>query len=322
MVCAIIGAGQLGSRHLQGLLKFDQFNLSIYVIDKSKQSLHIAKSRQMEVEHCHEVTFTQNLELLPEKIDFVVLATSSNVREEIALVLLSNFIIKYLILEKVLFPDLEAYKNVKKALQGSKTKCFVNHPRRMYSSYKNLKERLRAGTLFFQVVGSNWGLACNGLHFIDLFSFLLGSDPVFLDCSGLDSRVIKSKRVGYIEVLGTIRGKLENGSEFMLHSANEELVLPAISITGIEQRFHIQESSTPLIFSFDARSHYDPVRSVFNMEYQSDLTHQILLELIETGASSLTGYEESARAHTLFIQNILEHYNNINNTSLKSLPIT
>ena len=41
-ISLIIGAGQLGSRHLQGLLKLTQEQV-VYVLDPSNDSLSIAK---------------------------------------------------------------------------------------------------------------------------------------------------------------------------------------------------------------------------------------------------------------------------------------
>ena len=48
MNCAIIGAGQLGSRHLQGLLSYKKESLNIFIIDPSDDSLFIAKQRALE----------------------------------------------------------------------------------------------------------------------------------------------------------------------------------------------------------------------------------------------------------------------------------
>ena len=51
---AIIGAGQLGSRHLQGL-KLAKLPIKIQVVDSSAESLAVAKSRYEEVVTNHKV---------------------------------------------------------------------------------------------------------------------------------------------------------------------------------------------------------------------------------------------------------------------------
>ena len=106
MNCAIIGAGQLGSRHLQGLLSYKKESLNIFIIDPSDDSLFIAKQRALELEHKHSLTFTDSFQELPKHLDFVVIATNSKVRFVVMEILLQHASVSYLILEKVLFPDL------------------------------------------------------------------------------------------------------------------------------------------------------------------------------------------------------------------------
>src|SRR5690554_3304897 len=97
----IIGAGQLGSRHLQGMLKYDNQLQSIYIIDPSKDALNISKERAYEIEHNHQLIFQQDWNDLPATFDVVIIATNSNVREKVITQLLNNYEVKHLILEKV-----------------------------------------------------------------------------------------------------------------------------------------------------------------------------------------------------------------------------
>jgi len=76
----LIDAGQLGSRHLQGLLKYKESQI-VYVIDLSPASLEIAKQRACEVEHKHIVYYKESWEDIPHFFDLVIIATNSNVRE-------------------------------------------------------------------------------------------------------------------------------------------------------------------------------------------------------------------------------------------------
>ncbi|MCV3262394.1 Gfo/Idh/MocA family oxidoreductase [Vibrio harveyi] len=61
----IIGAGQLGSRHLQALAQLDD-KFSIYVLDPFEQSLEVAKQRYQEVaqETSPEVTYVTDMEAI------------------------------------------------------------------------------------------------------------------------------------------------------------------------------------------------------------------------------------------------------------------
>jgi len=99
----IVGAGQLGSRHLQGMLKYNESTQIIYVIDPSLEALNISKSRAAEIDHNHQLFFQQDWNNLPEIFNVVIVATNADVREKVINQLLSNFKVKYLVLEKVLF---------------------------------------------------------------------------------------------------------------------------------------------------------------------------------------------------------------------------
>jgi pyrroline-5-carboxylate reductase len=48
MINVIIGAGELGSRHLPGLLQYEPIQ-EIYVVDPSETALQIAQSRAAEI---------------------------------------------------------------------------------------------------------------------------------------------------------------------------------------------------------------------------------------------------------------------------------
>ena len=166
----IIGAGQLGSRHLQGALKVeDKFHF--YVLDPSEKSLGLAKTRAKEISHNHPISFTAKWNDLPENLDIVIVATSANVRAKVVLQLLENHKVSFLVLEKVLFQDIDSYATVSELIIKTNTTTFVNHPRRTFDFYKQIKRNYHASkdkTLLMQVVGGNWGLGCNTLHFIDM----------------------------------------------------------------------------------------------------------------------------------------------------------
>jgi len=114
----IIGAGNIGSRHLQGLKKITS-PLSITVFDPSAESLSTARQRYDQIPSSlnHEINFLQTMEDLPKNIDLAIIATSSNVRRKVTEELLKNSTVKYLILEKILFQKAQDYKAIKKQIK-------------------------------------------------------------------------------------------------------------------------------------------------------------------------------------------------------------
>ena len=126
----IIGAGQLGSRHLQGLLKLES-EQNVYVLDTSVESLKISEERSKEIPHNHKIVFTTSWNYLPKAFDLVVMATGAYVRSKVTQHLLENHKVNNLVLEKILFQDLGSYKTVKDLVTKTQTSTWVNHPRRM-----------------------------------------------------------------------------------------------------------------------------------------------------------------------------------------------
>jgi predicted dehydrogenase len=317
----IIGAGQLGSRHLQGVLKVNT-PLAVFVLDPSEESLLIAKQRADEINHNHPIKYVTEWTELPSEFDIVIIATSSNVREKIIFQLAENYKTKYLILEKVLFPEVKSYKRVKELLENHNIKTWVNHPRRMFQSYMSLKEEMSSSPKVFQVTGGNWGLGCNGLHFIDLFVFLASSNVKSIDTSRVDNIISASKRNGFIEFSGTITGVLNNGSVFHVTSLSGESTAATITIFDSQNRYLIQESGTPVIYTFQKEKNFKCEEKEFNMEYQSTLTSVIVNNLIEKGNCLLPDYDEACHSHLPFISHLLNNYNRSTNTLHTILPIT
>ena len=113
----IIGAGQIGSRHLQGLAKIND-DLNITVIDPSSESLETAKERYFQVDRLNnfcEVNFRKDIPKF-QKLDIAIIATSSKLRKKVIKDLLVNSEPNYFIIEKVAFQNLEDFEEIKNIL--------------------------------------------------------------------------------------------------------------------------------------------------------------------------------------------------------------
>lgn len=318
----IIGAGQLGSRHLQGLVKYSG-ELEVYVLDPSIDSLKIAQEREKEITHKHKIIYSQSWASLPEFFDLVIIATSANVREAITVELLEKHKVRFLILEKVLFQELATYKRVHDLLDKNNVTTYVNHPRRMFQSYKNLKQSLKENERsVYGIVGGNWGLGCNALHFLDLFVYLSGKKIKDINVNGVDNELIESARKGFVEFTGTLSGHLEDESFFSITSFKGDPSSGTVTVFNNEQRFIIQEGGTPQIHKLAKDNLFKPENSEFNIQYQSDLTTNLVKELFENDFCSLPTYDEARYSHELFINVLLEKYNTITGLKATSLPIT
>ena len=313
---AIIGAGQLGSRHLQGL-KGAASPLSITVMDSSESSLQISKVRYEAVVAVGEknITYVTSIQDLPQELDLVIIATSSKPRAAIVKSFLDHSMVKNLVLEKVLFPQLSEYDEIGRLLTLKDVRCWVNCPRRMFGMYKQIIEALNPSQrIYMTKADENWGLCCNSIHMIDLFMYLTGEESYTVDTRWINNEVEDSKRGGYIEMTGTLKVTTPKGNELTLISENNFTGEKNFLIENGEDLYTVSEGDGFLLHN----KKYD-----YAMPYQSQLTGVLADEILKTGGCSLTPFELSATYHKPFIAAMLAKYNEIMKTpDNKILPVT
>lgn len=322
-IILLIGAGQLGSRHLQGLLRLEK-KLNIFVLDPSEQSLEIARERAKEIPNNHLTNYLTDWDLLPKRFNIVIVATGANVREMVVTKLLEGFKVDYLILEKILFQKLEDYKKIENLIKRLGLKTWVNHPRRMMKPYKVIKNIILQNNEIasFQVFGGNWGLACNGLHFIDLFAYLTGSSIETIDGNWIDSTVHKSKRLNHIEFTGTLKGRMKDSSCFTISSMDGSQEPISICISTKSNRWLIQEGSIMKVIHLAKDNDFEEHIGSFNMLFQSVLTTNLIQDILESGKCDLPTYNEACQSHVPFITTLLQKHNELLDLEVNICPIT
>ena len=313
---AIIGAGQLGSRHLQGV-KLSQYPLDIWVCDTSSSSLRIAEERYNQVQSStmHSVHFVNNMEQIPFTIDIVIIATGSISRANIVRTLLLTHNVYYMILEKFLFPRLTEYDEIGKLIENYGVKTFVNCTRRMWELYGFIKSQLNMKyPVMMSHYGGNWGLCCNSIHYIDIFMYLTNSTEYSLNIDGLVPEIKSSKRTGYIELVGKETITAPNGSRLLLE-ADPEYEGESVEIidNGLT---HIEIDESNGIVRINEKEF------AISILYQSSLSGKLVDDLLGNGTCALTPYIESAKYHKIFLAQLLPFVNNIMNSNSDICPIT
>jgi hypothetical protein len=312
---AIIGSGQLGTRHLQALALLKK-EAEVWIVDTSTTALDLAAKRWKEVgapEHV-SVILINSISQLPPKLSVVVIATNAGVRKMVIEELLSQKQVSYLLIEKFLFNNLVDFDAIQELLNSKNVKAWVNCPRRMFPGYQHLKTSIRS-PLEIHVKGTNWGLACNSIHWLDLFHYL--SPAKEYSISGKLGPTIESKRPGYIEF---------NGSLLICDEHQNSLYLSCAEGTTVSMEVTIQEKNGRLIQvdeSLQTISHEINTENPFPIWRQSEMTNKVVEELLTTGSCNLTTYTDSSFLHQVLFNFFLKHYNQLNNTPHNKLcPIT
>lgn len=320
---AIIGSGQLGSRHLQSLAKLGE-EFELYIVDPSVEALKIALERFEEVrgKNTSKVTALQQIEHLPPLLNLAIIACNSLQRRMAIENLYKVSKCDLLILEKFLFPALEDYEAIGKLLKTNNVKAWVNCPRRMYSDYQKIKGVIGdISDISIQVSAGQLGLGSNAIHHIDLFKFLGGGSIKSIQTDSLKQKIYASKRNGYIEFYGTLKVNAQNGTLSITSFEHSDLPL-TISITTATCKVLIQESKGPFALISKKENNWEKEEISFTFQHQSELTQIAVSEIFSKGTCSLPIYDESASIHKLLLESYHSFYNKVGNTNEKLCPIT
>lgn len=307
---ALIGAGQFGSRHLQGLALCDR-RLEIYLVDPSAESREIARERFEDVEghDQHDIHYIAEIEGLPSELDVAIVATSANYRRCVIEALLVSSRVDYLILEKVLFQSVSDCREMAAFFSGYPTKVWVNAPRRMWRLYKELKAALEGNSIrqiSFSTAG--WGMACNTYHMLDLFSWLADSPVESLTTEFLDSDPVPARRAGFYELTGMLAGRLASGVRYTITDHREGKLPFKLMIETADSCFLIQEGKAEVTV-LDGDAPAVEMLSGIQEEYQSRLTDKLVKSILDNGQCELPAYEEAAAVHEIMLHEFAEVFN-------------
>ncbi|PKN02170.1 MAG: hypothetical protein CVU77_01745 [Elusimicrobia bacterium HGW-Elusimicrobia-1] len=321
----VIGAGQIGGRHLQGLSKL-AMPAAISVLDPSGDSLRIAAERFKEAGNAPQisgVSFHKNLSGLENEIDLAIIATNADVRAEITKELVTSKKVKNIVFEKVVFQKLSDFAEILDILERKGIKSWVNCPRRYYPFYRDFqKDPAADGPKVITVVGGNWGLACNSVHYMDLAAFLGGTAVCEVDASHLDKGFVESKRKGFKEVNGTLFVSFANGDKLILCSQAWKASPPVIGIVGENVRFIIDESAGGGYYdrrgADSSQWHPVPCKPLL----QSELTAVIARDILSAGRCHLSDLSDSAALHAPLLNALSEHMETAAGQKMERCPIT
>lgn len=302
----LIGVGGIGSRHLQALSKLHNA-ATIYVVDPSEKSIQHAQEIVGKTEK--EIHYAKSILEVPSEIYLTIVAVTSGIRRKVTEELLSAKLVKYIIFEKVLFTKIEDYTVIKKLLDEKKVTAWVDCTRREWDFYKVLKPAFKeAQSIELTVIGTNWGLGCNSIHELDLLSYLSASNDVAtVDISGLDKNIIPSKRPGYVEFTGTLKGQLGHNAFSFTSAANEVESIKIINSDVCNAVIHEgTDTITATISKINHGIELSKENVTYPMQYISCLTNLMVDKIIETGSCLLPSYEESMQLHLPLINAFLK----------------
>jgi len=315
-VIALIGAGQLGSRYLQGLASC-KVPIDVWVVDPSEASLATARALWEEVAsipHSLTVRYSTTLNDLPASLDLCLVTTTADVRLQVVKQVQVQCKVRYWVLEKVLAQSAAQLADLEDSLKDAEG-VWVNTARRMVEWHQHIHKVLPNDGVF-QIKGSggNWGLACNSIHFIDVVAWWTGEVLEKVNASGLE-HWNPSKRKGFWEVNGSLLAHYSGGSELELVSSQKLSKPFTIHFKSAQGEYLLNESKGTFI-------DHNGVDIPGRVEFQSEITGRLVDQILLDGTCSLPKLSESAQMHKILIEGLLQHWNETQQRDDSLLPIT
>jgi hypothetical protein len=203
----IVGFGRMGQVHLTGATKLGVEVVA--VVDQSVGSLR---------ETYPHVDFFSSVQESPS-VDLTIVSTTTNARNGVVTDLLKSSS-SFVLLEKPIASSVIGLQSLIDQTNSSKIKFAVNHQMRFMPHSQWLKENFENESFGplgeINVVGSNFGLAMNGSHFIEFFRWLLG-DSIMSVSADLSLQKNRNPRgAGFRDYEGLITAKTHTGIDIRL----------------------------------------------------------------------------------------------------------
>ena len=281
MRICVVGVGNIGMRSVQGISKkFPDADLVLIDCD--------ARLKELSLLGLKNALLLPSLDDIDVPIDLFVVSTSCESRLSIYKRCLALGP-KYIILEKYLFKSREEYKE---CLSLSRVPTFVNQW--MYGS-KAFDCLFEKDARSVELRGSGWGLACNSVHWIDVFKRHMNITHLQVGSGTVISDVFPSKRSGYEEIFGEL--------VFEDKDSDKSFKLVDMPDPSFFNNQKIIVDGKSYVFDFSKIMYGEIVLSHF--PYFSDLIGGIVYEIMEKGSCHLPLLEESISQH-LLIEDILD----------------
>ena len=279
----LCGCGNIGFRHLQAIGRIGT-PTKVYVVEPNQETHHRIEELKLA-----NLELSTQLPTPSRKFDLAVIATTAGVRRQVYEALTKEHKVRSIIFEKVAFQSLADINFVEADLNDKDIRAYVNCGRRGFPDYQKLSKSLdNAQPTNVTVRGSNFGLASNAIHFLDLAEFLNSSQISNLDLSGLNPNPKHSKRSGNIEVFGEIEGTLRNGARFIIDCQPGNEISLEIRLENDQSISEISELGRKIVTDGETR--------VFDTKFVSEMTY-LYEKVLLNGLTDLTPYGASARQH-------------------------
>ena len=215
MKAVLIGLGRMGLRHLQAM---QQAGLEVIALSDLREESFAAARTFLK----SEAQFFTNPALMLEKVkaEVVVIATTATSHHEYT-VKASNNGAKFILCEKPMATSIAECEDMINTCRSNGTKLAINHPVRFTEADIKMKELLASdkfgGVQSITITAGNYGIAMNASHDIEMFKFITGETPRYMQ-AWLDSSTVPNPRgVQFSDKSGLLKVTTTSGKVLIIN---------------------------------------------------------------------------------------------------------
>lgn len=239
----LIGVGEMGSRHLQGLAALPTGS-TVAVLEPREQARETAlqRWRQMPGHDAVPLRFLKENEGW-DGFDAAILATGATGRLDLLRRVLEAGI-SIVLAEKVLFQSVAAYREAVLLAATVQADVRAHVPLRYVPVLQNLRDHTLDKPFTLTVEAGDRGLGCNGIHFLDLFQYLGGMPPASVEAA-LDRPLQANRRdPALVEFTGTLTAMNAAGAELRIRFSPGHERLAVLMVETADGRAVIDQAGT------------------------------------------------------------------------------
>lgn len=322
----VVGCGQLGSRHLQAAIGVAGIT-AVDVVDPFPASLEMGRQRVEQVADRQpniQYRWLTDLAEAEPGGDLCIVATQAAGRAALVRQVAETRGYQRFLLEKVVTQSVAEYDALLALARARDLSVWINCKTRAYPFHKRAKAMLGAsGPIILSEVGGNHGLANNGVHTADLFSFYNGDGEIAGAGSAIDATLHGSKRGAEVfDLSGTLHGTAANGGALTIAYQSGHMAPPVTIIQSPTRRFAVDHFNR---WGWEADAETNWVWRP--MAFEGDLAVSVMSrafvrDILETGACELPTLADCYPAHRFVLTELLPHFQRLLGRASEVCPVT
>ena len=295
----IIGLGNIGKRHMQAALALDRVT-EIVCYDVNQEALDtlevFGRDNSLDITRVKlEPSWEKVLRhITPEVI--VIIATTAQGRISLLQAVIGLHPMA-VICEKPVCQSLDEYDEIIQFTDSHKVAVYCNFPRHMYKFYREIKSFLQGPKEYYGHAIFERGMACVGIHFLELFVWLSDAKEYKIDEARFYN-VHEIKRKGFFDFYGSLVVTLNQGIRCMV-IASEDHKVTSVGIMTKTKEYRVFEAAGQMVVcDYPAQVSVQAIDALPT----SRLTDVAITEILGQGPVGLPSLQQVYLAHKILFE--------------------